>query len=153
MATGAAGAELAAVKTWIVDTGPLVAYLDARDPVHATVAQRWDGFTGHLATTSAVITEGMHFVAELREGPLHLAALVADSGMEVYDLTQPPELHEAARLMEKYADTPMDFADATLVLLAEALGIDDVFTLDYRGFSVYRTRQGRALRPVLAAPC
>ncbi|HUP02079.1 MAG TPA: hypothetical protein VM737_11230 [Gemmatimonadota bacterium] len=44
----------------------------------------------------------------------------------------------------------MDFADATLVLLAEALDVDDIFTLDYRGFSVYRTRTRRALRLVLA---
>lgn len=139
------------MRTWIVDTGPIVAYLDARDPDHARVAQRWDGFTGHLATTGAVVTECVHFVGQVREGPRRLAELVADSAMDVYDLTRPPELREAARLMEKYADTPMDFADATLALLAEALGLEDVFTLDYRGFSVYRTRQGRALRLVLPA--
>jgi len=43
----------------------------------------------------------------------------------------------------------MDFADATLVLLAEALRIDEILTLDYRGFSVYRTRDGGSLRSVL----
>lgn len=149
MEEGVARAELALVKTWLVDTGPLVAYLDARDPAHTRVATAWDAFTGRLATTSAVITEAMHFVAATPKGPLHLAALVAGSEMDVYDLTRPPELHEAAVLMEKYADTPMDFADATLVLLAEALGLEDIFTLDRRGFSVYRTRNGRALRSVL----
>lgn len=51
--------------------------------------------------------------------------------------------------MEKYADTPMDFADATLVLLAEALEVYEVFTLDRRGFSTYRTRERRAFRLVL----
>ena len=40
--------------------------------------------------------------------------------------------------MEKYADVPMDFADATLVGLAENRGITDVFTLDRRGFETYR---------------
>jgi predicted nucleic acid-binding protein len=139
------------VKTWLVDTGPLVAYLDARDPVHTRVAAEWDAFTGGLATTSAVITEAMHFVAATAKGPSHLAALVAGSEMDVYDLTRPPELHEAAALMEKYADTPMDFADATLVLLSEALGLEDILTLDRRGFSVYRTRNGRALRSVLGS--
>lgn len=139
------------MKTWIVDTGPLVAYLDAGDPGHTRVVPRWDTFTGRLVTTSAVITETMHFVAPSPRGPRHLAELVAGSAMEVYDLTRPPELYEAAVLMEKYADTPMDFADATLVLVAEALEIRDVFTLDYRGFSVYRTRTGRALRLVLDA--
>jgi hypothetical protein len=56
---------------------------------------------------------------------------------------------EAVALMERYSDTPMDFADATLVLLAEGLSALDVLTLDRRGFSVYRTRDGRGLRNVL----
>jgi hypothetical protein len=56
---------------------------------------------------------------------------------------------DAAGLMERYADTPMDFADATLVLLAEALGVFDVLALDRRGFSTYRTAGGRPFRLVL----
>ena len=103
------------MTTWLVDTGPLVAYLDAADPGHADVAARWDSFRGQLMTTSAVITEAMHFVSASPSGARHLAELVAASGMEVYDLSRPPELHEAVSLVEKYSDTPMDFADATLV--------------------------------------
>lgn len=138
------------MKTWLVDIGPLVAYLDAKDPAHGRVTPRWDDFRGRLATTSAVITEAMHFVGASPRGPRHLAELVAASAMDVHDLSRPPELHAAAALMEKYADTPMDFADATLVLLAEALDVHDVFTLDDRGFTVYRTRDRRPLRRVLA---
>ena len=89
-----------------MDTGPLVAYLDARDPAHADVASCWDEFKGRLVTTSAVITEAMHFVSADTEGPGLLAALVDASGMDVYDLSRPPELHEAVALMKKYADTP-----------------------------------------------
>ena len=136
------------MKTWLVDTGPLVTYLDATDPAHPTVARHWDTFTGRLATTSAVITEAMQFAAASRLGPRHLADLVAESGTQVYDLTRPPEVQLAAALMEKYADTPMDFADATLVLVAEALDVQDVLTLDRRGFRTYRTRAGRAFRIV-----
>ena len=102
-------------------------------------------------SSSAVITEAMHFVAAAPGGPRALAELVAVSAMEVFDLCQAAELREAIGLMERFADTPMDFADATLLLLAEGLGIDDVLTLDRRGFSVYRTRDNRALRNVLDA--
>jgi uncharacterized protein len=49
-------------------------------------------------------------------------------------------------LMTRYEDTPMDFADATLVLLAEELGVTDILTLDRRGFSTYRTATGKAFR-------
>jgi hypothetical protein len=45
--------------------------------------------------------------------------------------------------MKKYADLPMDFADATLVLLADELGTGDILTLDQRGFRTYRFRGSR----------
>lgn len=140
------------MKTWLIDTGPLVAYLDAADPEHGSVVACLEDFAGQLATTSAVITEAMHFVSASRGGARLLAELVMLSRTEVYDLCRPPELLDAARLMEKYADTPMDFADATLVLLAEALDVRDILTLDRRGFSTYRTRQRRGLRLVLESP-
>lgn len=78
-----------------------------------------------------------------------LAAFAAASGMRIYDLSQPSELEATAELMERYADTPMDYADATLVLLAEALGVRDVLTLDRRGFSTYRTRRRQAFTLVM----
>ena len=136
------------MKTWLVDTGPLVAYLDASDPAHRQVAGTLDGFTGQLATTGAVITEAMHFVSGSTEGPGLFAEFATASDMQVYDLCQPSELRQAVFLMDKYADTPMDFADATLLLLAEGLEVEEILTLDRRGFSTYRTRTGRALRLV-----
>jgi uncharacterized protein len=137
------------VKLWLVDTGPLVAYLDAADPTHAEVVARMDAFTGRLATTSSVVTEAMHFVAQASEGPRLLADLLIACDAEVHDFTDPAGLLESVSLMERYANVPMDFADATLVLLAEALGAHDLLTLDRRGFSAFRTRKGRALRLVL----
>lgn len=136
------------VRTWIVDTGPLVSYLDASDPAHGEVSACWDSFGGRLVTTSAVVTEAMHFVGDAR-GARYLAELVGASGMTAYDLSGAFELLEAATLMEKYGGTPMDFADATLLLLAEALDAYEILTLDRRGFATYRTRQGRSLRMVL----
>jgi predicted nucleic acid-binding protein len=47
-------------------------------------------------------------------------------------------LRRAAALMRKYANVPMDFADATLVVLAEEFQVGNVLTLDRRGFGVYR---------------
>lgn len=149
MAGAAARAELALVKTWLVDTGPLVAYLDASDPEHGRVAAAFDDFRGRLVTSSAVVTEAMQFVSAGRDGPRLLAGFVEASRMAIHDLSRRPELGEAVALMEKYADVPMDFADATLVLLAEALGIEEIATLDRRGFAAYRTRPGRALRLAL----
>jgi predicted nucleic acid-binding protein len=48
--------------------------------------------------------------------------------------------------MERYADRPMDFADATLVLLAEREGLSDVFTVDHDDFETYRFAGSRRFR-------
>jgi len=131
------------LRTWLLDTGPLVAYLVASEKEHPQVVARLDDFTGQLVTTNAVITEAMHFVVKARTGPALLAEFVAQSGLQVVDFSQADDLAEAARRMEKYANLPMDYADATLVLLGERLKISEILTLDRRGFSVYRTSRGK----------
>lgn len=138
------------MSAWLLDTGPIVAYLDSTDPHHDDVARRLEAFAGSLVTSGAVVTEAMHFVAETQGGPRLLADFVASSGMRIYDLAQPPELRRAVELMERYADTPMDYADATLVLLADALEIEEIITLDRRGFATYRTPSHKPFRLVMA---
>ena len=137
------------MRTWLIDTGPLIAYISRTDPMHTRVAARVDDFAGQLATTSAVVTEVMYFLSGVPTGPVSFAELLLASGMRVAESTQPSHVLAAAELMGKYADTPMDFADATLVLLAEELGVMHILTLDRRGFSTYRTRRGKAFRLVL----
>jgi hypothetical protein len=134
------------LRVWLLDTGPLVAYLDARDQDHARVTAALEAFTGQLIATSAVIVESMYFLAQVRHGPALLAAFVAESELQVVDFSGAEDLADAARRMEKYADLPMDYPDATLVLLAERLGVFDVLTLDRRGFQVYRSTKGQALQ-------
>jgi len=51
--------------------------------------------------------------------------------------------------MGKYTDLPMDLADASLVWLAEHLGVLDIITLDRRDFGIYRTARGKSLRNAL----
>lgn len=65
-----------------------------------------EAFLGRLATTSAVITEAMHFASASAGGQRTVADLVAASEMHVFGLSAPPELHEAVALMERYAARP-----------------------------------------------
>lgn len=140
------------MRTCLLDTGPLVAYLVASEKEHPQVAARLDTFTGQLVTTNAVITEAMHFVSRARKGPALLAEFVAQSGLQVVDFSQADDLAEAARRMEKYADLPMDYADATLVLLGERLKVFEILTLDRRGFSVFKTSHGKRFKLLLDQP-
>jgi predicted nucleic acid-binding protein len=134
------------VKTYLIDTGPLVAYLDRRDEAHETVRQALRSFKGQLATTSAVVAEVMYFISEHPSGPLSFAQFLIAARVHISEACQPGQILAAANLMGRYSDTPMDFADATLVGLAESLGVPDVFTLDRRGFSTYRTAKGIAFQ-------
>jgi hypothetical protein len=51
--------------------------------------------------------------------------------------------------MKKYANVPMDFADATLVLMADEVAVGEIFTLDERGFRTYRYGRNKRFRLVL----
>jgi uncharacterized protein len=137
------------VKRWLIDTGPFVAYLDRADPMHAETAARLDDFGGQLVTTSAVVTEAMYFLGDAPEGPASFADLLVSANVYIGETSQPADVLAAAMLMKKYRDTPMDFADATLVLLADQLGLTEIATLDRRGFSTYRTAKGKRFRLVL----
>jgi predicted nucleic acid-binding protein len=123
---------------WLLDTGPIVAFLDAQDKEHERVCAALDEFTGRLVTTSAVVVEAMHFLGDVRSGAALLVDFLLASQTEIHECTSVESLTDAAELMAKYADTPMDFADASLVLLAKRLRINIICTLDRRGFRTYR---------------
>jgi uncharacterized protein len=88
-----------------------------------------------LLTTSAVLTETFHFLdgaSQLAKGWrfYRSGAVMLRPGIE-------DDLPDLERLMLKYADRPMDFADATLVRLAEREGLSTIVTVDC-DFDVYR---------------
>jgi predicted nucleic acid-binding protein len=132
-----------AVNALLIDTGPLVAYLDNADSEHDRIAHAFNELSGALCTTSAVITEAMHLLQDDTRGPRNLAEFIHAAGIHVFESTQPQQLLAAAALIEKYSDVPMDFADATLVLLSDEVGTNQIVTLDRRGFGIYRTRKGK----------
>lgn len=68
---------------------------------------------------------------------MEIIALVRDGALEVIDLGNAgARVHD---LMKKYADRPMDLADASLVWTAEHTGIEQVMTID-SDFAVFRQR-------------
>jgi predicted nucleic acid-binding protein len=133
----------------LLDTGPVVASLDRRDPHHGWVMQRFALVTGRVLTTGAVITEAAFFAQDIPDGIQRLIQLIDTVRIEIWDCFQLEQLNAAARLMARYADTPMDFADATLVLAAENFGVANIATLDQRGFSIFRFGRNRPFRLVL----
>lgn len=132
----------------LLDTGPLVSLLDARDQWHPRCVAVWPQVVHRCVTTEAVVAEASHLV--LRGGApasLPLDFLLA-AGIPIVSL--PAGGHRRVRsLMTTYGSVPMDYADATLVALAEALKIRTAFTTDRVGFATYRLagRQSFTLLP------
>jgi uncharacterized protein len=94
-----------------------------------------------------VLTELLHL---LRNHPRQKAAawtFVRSAAVTVLaiDDADPAALDE---LMRTYADRPMDFADATLVRLAERERLSTIFTIDHDDFATYRIEGGRRFRIV-----
>jgi len=134
----------------LLDTGPLVALLDRSEPDHDRVQSFMARLRGsRLVTTGAVITEAFYFLSDVRDGPASLASFLDASATEVRDAFSAEALAAAVRLMNKYADVPMDFPDATLVWIAEFSGTDRILTLDRRGFSSFRFRKSRRFKLLL----
>jgi predicted nucleic acid-binding protein len=123
----------------LLDTGAFVALVDRSEARHADCVAALEGWTGPIVTTEAVLTETLYLV-----GPRWVAQRVCFEffarGAFLLAPSSQQSLRRVAALMEKYRDVPMDFADATLVALAEDLDSAQVFTLDRRGFSVFRLK-------------
>jgi uncharacterized protein len=121
----------------LLDTGVLVALLHSGDRDHARCAAAFGELRGTLLATEPVVTESMYLLGRLRGGPAACLAFFERGGAALVPQTR-ESLRRSGELMERYADVPMDFADATLVVLAEETGVRRVLTLDRRGFETYR---------------
>ena len=125
------------MKSLLLDTGPLVALLDRSDGAHAACVAALKSVSGRLLTTEPVVTEALWLLDHSLAAQKACVELLLAAAVKIFGQT-PDTLKRAMALMEKYRDVPMDFADATLVVLAENKGVADIFSLDKRGFEVYR---------------
>ena len=131
----------------LADAGPLVAALRKRDRYHLWTRAQLDARPAPLVTCEAVLSESFFLLQGVDGGHAALAALIDRGLLEVrFDFQD--ESEATLRLLRKYADTPMSFADACLVRMSELLRGSRVLTLD-RDFAAYR-RNGRERIPLLA---
>ena len=121
----------------LLDTSALVSLLDRTQRRHADCVAVLEAWAGRLVTTEAVLTEATHLLGRTPGGPAACLDFVIAGGAVLVPLSR-TALRRCRALIERYADVPMDFADAALVVLAEDLDTPDVFTLDRRGFETYR---------------
>lgn len=125
------------MRSILLDTGAFIALLDKSEKNHERCVMFFREFKGKLLTTEPVLTEAIYLLGPSVKAQKTSIEFILRGGATLIPQSM-ESLSRAIALMERYKDIPMDFADATLVSLAEETGIDEVFTLDRRGFSAYR---------------
>jgi len=126
----------------VVDTSVVVAFMNAADDNHATVAGWLDGLEDDLGTTPLIVAEIDHLVAA-RGGRAAQRAFHRDLVAGAYLLEWwPGAIASVAKVAERYADVGLGLADASLVALAERLDTIEIATLDERHFRVVRPLAG-----------
>ena len=130
----------------LIDAGPLVALVDADDQHHGACTAALKGLREPLATVWPPLTEAMYLLADLPTGQEAIWEMIERGAIKLLPL-QPADIPRIRELMRKYAQRPMDLADATLIRVAEREGIRKIFTVDRKDFSVYRLHN--RIRPTL----
>ena len=121
----------------LVDAGPLVALVDADDQYHFTCVEALKAVREPLATVWPALTEAMYLLSDTAVAQEALWEMMAREVVQLLPLSLKdfPRIRE---LMRKYADHPMDLADAALVYAAERENTRLIFTTDRNDFTIYR---------------
>jgi predicted nucleic acid-binding protein len=126
----------------LLDTGGLISLLDRSQIRHAACVKTFEGWKRPVLTTEAVITEATHLLARQSGGVSTVLRFVIEGGAVVVPGSL-DALVRAEELVRRYADLPLDYADATLVVLAEDARTGHILTLDVRDFSTVRWGKNR----------
>lgn len=120
----------------LLDTSALVSVIDRSQKYHPECLATFESWEGTIVSTEAVLTEAVHLLRDAPRGATTCIDFFLGGGATLVP-TSIATLERCKALMARYADLPMDYADASLVSLAEDLDARSVFTLD-ADFDVYR---------------
>ena len=132
----------------LLDTGFLLAVLDADDELHDDCARALQAETSPLLPDVVIPELSYMVVREL--GHMVLAAFLRSlaAGELPIVRTEASDLARAAELVERYADSRVDFVDCAIAALAERLNIQRILTVDQRHFRIFRPRHCAAFEIV-----
>jgi predicted nucleic acid-binding protein len=128
----------------LLDTGPLVAYLNRRDQHHAWAVSQWESLKPPLMTCEAVLSEAC-FLLHAHGGSADWVMELAERGIVAIGFSLASHLTAVHLLLNKYRSVPMSLADACLVRMSELHPKHTVLTTDSH-FALYR-REGRHVIP------
>ena len=127
----------------LLDTGPWVALIDRSESKHGVCVEWLKEFRGEIYSTEAVLTEVLYLLNFSFEAQSTALDFVLN-GVVFMVPSSIESLTASKKLMKRYRDFPMDFADATLVSTANDFMIDHVITFDKKHFGTYRLRNKKS---------
>lgn len=130
----------------LADTGALLACLDRTDPWHERCRDVFEQLRLPLATSTAVLAELFHLLGDDPRDVDAAWRFIRGAGAVTVLPISDADLPDLDALMHKYRDRPMDFADATLVHLAQRESLSTIFTIDHDDFETYRVDGRKRLR-------
>ena len=134
----------------LTDTGFWYAFFNSKDKHHQRAVQFMQDLDEELITTWPVITETSYLLEKALGVPsqLRFISTLELGYIEISAITK-QNLGRIKQLVEKYADLPMDLADASLVILAEELGHGRILSTDLRDFRTYRWKNHNPFQNLL----
>ena len=131
-------------KKTLIDAGPIVAYYSRNDHWHIAVTEFLSGFRGQFITTIPVVTEALWLLSASVDVQNEL---LVDLAKELYQVEQldPVDFAKIADLNTKYRNVPVDFADLSLIVVSERLGLTEIVTLD-SDFDIYRRLRNKPFK-------
>jgi hypothetical protein len=137
------------VASALLDTGPVVALINRADAHHQRAIEFFQRFRGQLWCTEAVLTKVAYVLApSLSHQTAALTWLQRGVDAGFLRFMGMNDLARVSTLLTKYGDLPADFADVSLVWLAQQKRLDKVVTVDERDFAVYRSYAGRSFKNI-----
>lgn len=124
--------------SWLLDTGPLVAFFDRSDADHEWAKEQWAQAPVPMLTCEAVLAEATYLLREHARLPSEKILALFERKVITVPFSLEANAGPVARLLEKYHDQGMQLADACLVRMSELKRDSRVFTLGKKEFQVYR---------------
>lgn len=124
------------LNTILIDAGPLIALFDKDDRYHKKIIEFIKNRKFKFITTTAVITEVSYMLSFNVEVQIQFFEWIMKEGVLIQEIQQ-VDISRIVELTKKYRDRPMDFADATLVVVAEKTGLKQIISID-SDFDIYR---------------
>lgn len=124
------------MRKTLIDAGPCIALFDRDDLYHEKIKAFLKNYKGRLVTSWAVVTEAMHMLDFDIHAQLDFLHWIERDALEIATIKK-EHISRIIELSRKYADLPMDFADATLLVISEIEKIKEIITID-SDYYVYR---------------